>query len=76
MIKVLNKNKTDFTDKYRGAEYTFPVNETVEIPEAVATHFFGWTPDGDKAAIKAATIRMGLLTPKQVIFLTNFIIEV
>ena len=42
MIYVTNHSEQDLRDGFAGVFYEFKVGQTVEIPEEVATHIFGY----------------------------------
>ena len=44
-IFVTNRSDKKLKDGYAGVFYSFPKDETVEIPEDVARHIFGYGDD-------------------------------
>jgi hypothetical protein len=42
MIYITNKSDKVWRDRHAGVDYEFPINKTVEIPEAAALHIFGY----------------------------------
>lgn len=42
VVYVTNNSDKPLKDGFSGVQYEFPVGETVEIPEEVATHIFGY----------------------------------
>jgi hypothetical protein len=56
-VYVTNKSDKPLVDEYAYKTITFPVNETVEVPVAIARHLFGYEQE-DKVP---AMVRIGLI---------------
>jgi len=75
-VYVTNNSDVEFSDGYNGVVYDFKKGATLQVPETVARHVFGWG-DTDKAQY---LVRLGWISsesdiPKGIALLDKFLIS-